>query len=269
MQLRRILLGLRRAGSLLRVFLCGGDGGVLHVLVEGGDHLEAAALHLGVAEVHLLQLLLHLGDQETLGTAVAVGDGHLRELGKGLIGGVVLGFGDVAVLQHLGEHVLVAAQESLPVLLPTGRVEAGRVVEDGRERGGLREAELRGGFQEVRLGRSLDPVGTTSEVDGVEVALQDLLLRHLAAHLDGEDQFPELAVRGAFGTQVEDLDVLLGDRRAALHLISLGDVPHSTEHARQREPRVGEEGGVLGRHHGVLHDLRHVGVVEGDAVLHR
>ena len=184
------------------------------------------------------------------------------------MGRVVIGLVDVAVGQHLVEDVLVATQEPFLALLARGRVETGRVVEDGGEGRGLGQAELGGRLQEVRLGGRLDAVGAPAEVDGVEVALQDLLLGHLPAHLHGQDQLPDLAARGAFGTQVEDLDVLLGDGGAALHVTAAGDGPQAAEHAGQGEPRVAEESGVLGRHHRVLHHLRHLVILEGDAVLH-
>ena len=268
MQLRRVLLGFRLGRGLLRVLLRGGNGGVLHVLVEGGDHLEAATLHLGVAVPEVRQFLLHLGHQESLGATVAVGDGHLGKLGEGGMSRVVISLGDVAIGQHLIEDVLVATQEPFPALLTGGRVEAGWVVEDGCESRGLGQAEFGGRLEEVRLGGSLDAVGAPTEVDGVEIALQDLLLGHLPTHLHGQDQLADLAARGAFGTQVKDLDVLLGDGGAALHVTAPGNGPQATEHAGQGEPRIGEEGGVLSRHHRVLHHLRHLVVLEGDAVLH-
>ena len=58
--------------------------------------------------------------------------------------------------------------------------------------------------------------------------------------------------------EIKDFDVLLGDGGTALHVTSTGNGPQAAEHTGQGEPRIAEEGGVLGRHHGVLDHLRHL-----------
>src|SRR3546814_18241691 len=59
-------------------------------------------------------------------------------------------------------------------------------------------------------------VGATTEVDGVQVALEDLVLLELALELHREDGLLHLAGDAPLGGQVRVLDVLLGDRRTAL-----------------------------------------------------
>nr|WP_296137183.1 hypothetical protein [uncultured Tessaracoccus sp.] len=256
-------------GGALLVLLRHLDRAVLELLVDRRRDAQAAALHLRLGEAELLELVLDHLDEVALRAAVAVVDRHVgerRQLGPRF---VVLRLGDGPHLEHPVEHVAVPAEEALAVLLTAGGVEGRRVVEDRGERRGLGDVEVLRLLQEVRLGRGLDAVGAAAEVDRVEVAGEHLLLRHVVAHLDREHELADLALQRALGVEVEDLDVLLGDRRAALHLPARGDRPRGARDRRRREAGVVPERPVLRRDHRVLGELRDVLVVERLAVLHR
>ena len=73
------------------------------------------------------------------------------------------------------------------------------------------------GLAEVGLGRGLDAVGVVAEEDGVEVALEDLVLGHLALEHQGVVDLQQLVAAVALepGEEVV-LDDLHRDRRRAL-----------------------------------------------------
>ena len=85
--------------------------------------------------------------------------------------------------------------------------------------------------------------------------------------LQREDRFLRLAGEGPVRGQVEDLDVLLGDRGGALGVAALGVVERRPDDALGVEAAVGPEGAVLGGDHRVLHVGRDVGERDVGAVL--
>jgi hypothetical protein len=108
-----------------------------------------------------------------------------------------------------------------------------------------------------------------AEVDGVEVALEDLLLGELPLQLEAEERLLRLARERALLREVEDLDVLLGDRRGALGGVGAGVAPRGPDDALQVQPVVAVERPVLGGDDGLLHVLRHVRQRHRLAVLDR
>ena len=65
------------------------------------------------------------------------------------------------------------------------------------QRGGLRQVQLTGVDTEVALSGGLNSVGAVTEVDGVQVALEDLILGILLFNGNGKAQFADLAGNGA------------------------------------------------------------------------
>ncbi len=125
--------------------------------------------------------------------------------------------------------------------------------------GGLLQVEGADVLAVPGAGRGLDAVGAAPEVDGVDVALEDLPLVELALELDGDDRLPELAPQGGVGADVDVLDVLLGDRRPALGGALGPDVgPGGPGDADGIDAAVLEELAVLGGDDGVLDDGRHL-----------
>ena len=74
------------------------------------------------------------------------------------------------------------------------------------------------------VGGGVDAVGAVPEVDGVEVQLEDQLLGVVLLDRDGERGLLDLAAQRLLRAQQRRLDVLLGDRRAALGALAGPDV---------------------------------------------
>ncbi len=167
------------------------------------------------------------------------------------------------------EDVVVAGLElGLRVLARLG-VEVVGVVENARQDGGLLEVEVLGRDVEVGHRGGLDAVGAAAEVDGVEVALEDLLLALLALELQGEEGLLELALEGPLLGEVEDLHVLLGDRRRALRAVAAGVAERRPDDALGVDALVGPEALVLGRDDRLLDVVGHLAVGDRLAVLGR
>jgi hypothetical protein len=137
-------------------------------------------------------------------------------------------------------------------------------LDDAGEVCGLGERQLECRGPEPGLGGRLDPVGAAPEVHGVEVGLEDLVLRELLLELDGEvrllDLLPQVP-RGARAGRV--LQVLLGDGRAALDGGTGPDIgPDAAGQGPVVHALVLVEGGVLDVDDGLAHDGRHL--VESD-----
>ena len=243
-------------GGLLGVLLGRLHRRVLIRLVEGRGDLEPAAADLAGLEAGADQLLLDHLEQEALGSAVALVDLDLGELGQG--GGVLgrLRRRDRPGLGHRVQHVGVALLQPRDVRLVHAGVEQARVVDHADQHRGLLGGEVLGVDVEVGLAGGLDPVRAAAEVDRVQVVGEDLLLRHLLVDLVRQEQLPELAGDRLLGVQVHDLDVLLGDGGAALQVAAAQDHPGRPEHAADGDAPVGPEVPVLGRDHAVLDVLR-------------
>ncbi len=179
---------------------------------------------------------------------------------------VVLLFGDAAELEHVVERGVAPADGLARVAGGVGRL---RGPDQAGQVGGLHEGQVLDVGEEVGLRRRLHAVGAPPEVDGVQVALEDLGLRELALQLDGVDGLPDLAGQGPLPGQVDELHVLLGDGRPTLG--GLGGAPDLGP------PGPGDAGGVdtvvppevlvLGGDHGVDEDLGDAPVGDDDPVL--
>ena len=139
------------------------------------------------------QALLHLLDEIVLGLwhrAEQAGGKRLTRQGVGLLAGQVV----------LDDHPLegdVATQ--LCRQREPDRVVADRVADDASQQRGLGRRQLVDALVEVRLGGRLDPVRAVAEVDGVEVALEDLGLGELPLQADGQHRLPHLAADALLG----------------------------------------------------------------------
>ncbi len=174
---------------------------------------------------------------------------------------------EVAHRGHAVQDVLVAAEQPGAGVGAVGRVEGGRRVQDRREHRALLDGEVLGVLVEVRLRRGLDAVGAAAEVDGVQVALEDLVLGLLALDLQRHERLLHLAGEGALLGEVEDLDVLLGDRRGALRGAAARVAERRPQDALGVDALVGLEAAVLGGDDRVLHVLGYVGQGDARAVL--
>jgi hypothetical protein len=183
---------------------------------------------------------------------------RLRALHAGGLVGLVV---DVALGQHAIEHIAASLLRLLGVS-PRG-IPRGSLREPG-QLGGLGDRELGGRLAEVAARGLGQAVGAVSEVDLVEIEVEDLLLREPLLDVASEDHLSDLASDRALRVQEQALHHLLGDRAPALTDLSPGQqvLPGGAQDRLVVDPGVLEEGAVLRRDertHHVLGDL-----VEGD-----
>src|SRR3546814_195965 len=199
----------------------------LHVEVEGRVDAQATAVEgvLAVARrdlaAHRLHEVLgaHVGALDLAETRAVAARDHVLPAHR-LDRGGLLGRG-VALLLHGGEHRAAPAGGLLRVLLGVCRLGG---ADQRCQVGRLGQADVADVAAEVRARSRPYAVGATTEVDGVQVALEDLVLLELALELHREDGLLHLAGDAPLGGQVRVLDVLLGDRRTALADAAAPDV---------------------------------------------
>ena len=134
------------------------------------------------------------------------------------------------------------------------RVELHRVRDDRCQQRTLGPGERFDVLAPVGLGGGLHAIGARSEVHGVEVQLQDLVLRELLFEPDGEGDLLGLAREHPVVAQQRLLHQLLGDRRAALvDTAGLHVLHERPQQATQVDAAVLVELGILDREHRLHH----------------
>ncbi|MNP01797.1 hypothetical protein D3C76_936250 [compost metagenome] len=181
----------------------------------------------------LLEVARYRGrDAEAFGIRIATvtpdhfGTGHFGDVrgvhfrGRHVIAGVqwlvdcsgVVGLADFSELVH-------APQDPVATLLAARRVgqrvEARRRLGQAGDHRHLRQADIADRFAVIDLRRRLDAVRTVTQVDLVDVQLEDLVLGQLSFDLQGQQDLGGLARKAAFAGQEEVLRHLHGDRAAA------------------------------------------------------
>ena len=157
----------------------------------------------GLGEVGVVGLHRHI-----LGLGLALGQGD-RFLG----GGIVFFLGDIALVQHLPQHMVAAGDEVFRV---GGRVVAGGVLGYGGQGGALGQGQFLHALVEVFPGAGLHPFDGAGQGHGVEVGFQDGLLAVAVAQADGAEDLAEFTAvihRGVIG---QVFDHLLFQRGRAL-----------------------------------------------------
>ena len=141
------------------------------------------------------------------------------------------------------------------------RIVVDRRRDESGEQGGLGQGDLERLLAEVRLGRGLDPVRAVAEVHRVQVPGEDPVLTQTLLELPREIRLADLAPDRLLVPDVELLDELLRDRRAALdHLAGRGVDVRGSQQRAQVEAGVIVEALVLDRDHRVAD---HVGDLRG------
>ncbi len=129
------------------------------------------------------------------------------------------------------------------------------------EVGRLRDGELVDALVEISERGGGDAVGAHAEIDLVEVEFEDLVLGIGALDLERQQRLADLAREGHLVAQEEVLGDLLGDGGGALGMAAGAVVLHVIEggarDAGEIEAAVLVEVLVLGRHEGVLDEVRH------------
>lgn len=206
------------------VVVDGFDEGVLLLLLQrGGDPVAAGGQRLVVDDLVGGEVVLDGLDDVAALSGEAGRSLHLVRHGE-LHGGAV-GCAEPVLLDHAVEYVVPAGDGRRLVLgVDDDVVRAGGVEQGGEVRafGGGDVADV---LAVVRLGGGLDAVGVAAEVAGVEVALEDVVLAHLAVEFDRDEELFDLADDGLFLAQVVVLHELLGDGRTALSALAGEGVP--------------------------------------------
>ena len=206
----------------------------LQIGVEGRADRQATpaqkrlALDLGLAEgrVGLDHPHDEVAEVGGVGRRASVGlDRRLQDIGHldGL-GGGRLDRGDEPALDHLVEHHVAAGLRQVWI---AGRVIGRRLLDDPGEGRRFHEVEFARRLREVATRGGLHAVGAGTEVDDVEVLLEDLVLAVATFECQGVANLAQLARRRALACRLEFLlsvstgheqvlDVLLRDRRTAL-----------------------------------------------------
>ena len=173
-------------------------------------------------------------------------------------------------MHHLIERVVAP---DLRVLGMVDRIEAPRRRDEAGERRRLLDAQVGGVDAPVRLRRRLHAVRSVPQIDGVEVAGQDLVLRQRLLELDREERLADLLLDRArrhhvlpgpvrlldVAARVHLLDELLRDRGTALDGLVLHQVgPRGAEDADGIDPGMLVEAVVLDGDDGVAEMLGHL-----------
>ncbi len=126
------------------------------------------------------------------------------------LGDLRLRLGDPLLFEHGVDDVVAPIQDLLGAA--TGVVES-RVADQYGESGGLIQGELGHLAVEELTGGSLDTVRAGSEVHGVHVELEDLVLRKAPFEFGGDKGFLHLPLDRDFVTDEDVFHHLLGDGR--------------------------------------------------------
>ena len=176
---------------------------------------------------------------------------------RGLLRGLAVGGLDVAVLHHAVDH---------PVAPLDGAVALAERVQVGRRLGQRRQIRDLGYVQfvhrlvEIDERSGGDTVGAETEIDFVQVELEDLVLVVGALDAHGEQRLLDLARVGGLGADEEVLRHLLRDGGGALRpalavIFEVGD--GGAQDAGEIDAAVLVEILVLGRDESVLDELGH------------
>ena len=171
--------------------------------------------------------------------------GQIINFGHGL---VVLGLVDAPQLQHLAQNQRCAVLVVLQIAV--GIVGRG-VVGDGDQAGALGQIQLRQLLAEVVLGRRGHAVAALSQVNIVEVPLQNLLLGVSLVKVQGGKDLQNLPFYRHIVVLGGILDELLGDGGAALNIAAGEHEQHPLEGTLPVDAVVLPERLVLDGHGGV------------------
>jgi len=244
-------------------------GLLLHYRIERGvdaqaplEHRSEALLGAGADTRVGEQLLLDL-----LGEIVAAPYGLLgaRRGQRARLDGVGFFERDVAELVHAVDDCIAPFPSCLGLVEGIG---AHRVADQAGQQDSLTHVQLVDVLAEVGLRPGLESVRVVPEVDGVDIALKDLTLRHGRFEAQGQGRLLDLAVGLLLGAQEGDLDELLGDGGPTLEDAPALDIDaHGPGHGAHVDRAVFVEPVVLGVEHCPLDVVGHLVDRHRDPVL--
>src|SRR5262249_22120262 len=152
--------------------------------------------------------------------------------------------------EHVGEPLLRAAR--VPV-----RTEIVRSLGQAGKKRAFLDRELLRRLAEIAARSELDAPGAATEIDGIEIELENLRLAERLLDPRGHDHLADLALVGEVFAHQQVLDDLLGDGGTALWAPGGGEIAdEGADQAALVDPLVLVEAFVLGREKGLLHLLR-------------
>ena len=245
---------------------------VFHGVAVGGGVLKVVQLQQDVDDlIHRVFDVVRVGVHA--GSRVRVFLQHMR--GRRVKRLLILLVGDVLVFVHAAQDVVGAVVGDggvihallLPrVEIPARIVVVGRVA-CARQHGAFAERQFAQRFAEIPLRGGVHAVVVFAEVDGVQVAFENLILCVARFQLHGEVRFLNFALVALLGGKERILNQLLGDGRAALRGGG-GQVRHErADNALDVHAVVRVEARILHGDKGVLEVCRHGLNRHHDAVL--
>jgi len=240
--------------ELGEAFAQGFGGGVLHHRVHRGPHPQPAGIDAvgpvgGLLAIFPEQLAADFLHEIAAGFVDAGTRSVADRAERHCLGLVVLRLADVAVGEHLAQHIVAPVERLLGGAL---RVVVRRRLGQHREVGGLGQRQVGDVLVEIGAGCGLHTIGVAPEEDRVEVDLKDLGLRQRRLEAEGEDRLADLALDRIFVVAEQMLGDLLGDGRPAACPRAAGgllddEIADRADQPGIVDPAMAEEGLVLGR----------------------
>ena len=175
-----------------------------------------------------------------------------------LHGGLGLGGAHRAVRDHLAEHPVAPPHRRLAL---AHRVIVVRRLRQGGQIGDFLKREVVEGAVEIVERRRRHAIRARSEIDLVEIELENPVLGEGILDPHREDGFLDLAREGELAREQEVLRHLLGDRRRAHQPAVAAQIDqvrdHRVCHAQRIDPEMLVERLVLGGEKGLDHPARH------------
>ena len=238
-------------------------GRELQTRIDRGPDREAAAIERLLA-VLFLHLPAHFLDEVRSGHVLvarqAVGD---LQISGARFGGLF--FVDVAPFEHAPDRVVAAVDRALAV---ARQLIIGRPLRQNGEIRRFRDRELAQRLVEIVERSGGDAIGAVTEIDLVQVKLEDAVLIEHALDALRDETFAQLGPHGAeqtadaartFGGTASQhvAGDLLRDRGSALQAVALNDIERNAQHGARKaliiKTGVFEETRVFNRDEGVLH----------------
>ncbi len=174
---------------------------------------------------------------------------------------------DHGVVLHAAQHVGKALARTLRVVVG---IEVVRSLGEPGEQRALDCGERLGWFAEIAARRHLNAPGPTTEINRVEIELEDFRLGQGALHPRGNDHFAQFSFVGDVVAHQQVLGDLLCNGRAALRSSRVREVAdEGADQSALVNAGVLEEALVLGGDKCVAHRFRDIGKLDPDAAIVR
>ena len=219
----------------------------LHRRIDGAEHGVVAASVLAAQiqpEAGALQLTDHVVGEEGI-----AGEARLSASGGIDVQGPPLGVDQAliaqpALLMHQLQHQVAPLQAGTGIVGVAGAVAVGAGQQSHQE-SRLAHIEIAGRLAEIQLGRLLETLGAKPQIRAIEIELEDPVLAEAHLQLQRHPQFPQLAGEAEVAPHlgVDHARHLLGEAAAAA-----AAAQGRTQGAKQVEPTVPAEAGLLGGH---------------------